>query len=90
MVDWTQPWFAPWREPGEAVAGAIARGRCQHEALNGAGAPVRFVAASALPEGEAYERFIFERAAPAGQAFHSAAGAWHPRLVARQPELFLL
>lgn len=61
-VDWSAPWSGPWREPGEHVAAAIASGRHLHRALNDAGAcPVRFVAQSALPDGIAYEQFIFER-----------------------------
>jgi hypothetical protein len=58
---WTQPGFAPWREPGEAVAAQVAAGCAPHEALNAAGAsPVRFVPQELLPEGMPYEQFIFE------------------------------
>jgi hypothetical protein len=60
QVDWPAPWFAPWRKPGEAIAGRIAAGRPPHEALNEAAAPVRFVPQDAWPGGIAYERFIFE------------------------------
>jgi hypothetical protein len=61
-IDWSQPWYAPWRDPGERLAAAIAAGAPVHEALNFASAPpVRFVPQDALPEGLAYERFIFER-----------------------------
>lgn len=59
-IDWSRPWFAPWREPGEAVATQVDAGRPLHEALDRAGAPVRFVSPSAQPPGTAYERFIFE------------------------------
>lgn len=54
-LDWTQPWFAPLRnladrlQPGGAVADAL-------NALGGE-AP-RFVDATALPHGEAYEAYI--------------------------------
>lgn len=59
-VDWAQPWYAPWRMPGEALARAIAAGTPPHEALNaGAAAPVRFVPQQVLPAGTAYEQFIF-------------------------------
>lgn len=53
--DWRQPWFAPLRE----IAAKLPADRCIAEALNaiGSGAP-RFVAATALPAGEAYEAFI--------------------------------
>lgn len=60
-VDWDRPWLAPWREPGERVAQAIAAGVLCHEALNREpAAPRRFVPQSDLPDGQAYEQFIFE------------------------------
>jgi hypothetical protein len=60
-LDWDRPWLAPWREPGERVAQAIADGGLCHEALNREpAAPRRFVPQSALPDGQAYEQFIFE------------------------------
>jgi hypothetical protein len=60
-VDWSRPWLSPWREPGERVAQAIAAGSMYHEALNSEPtAPRRFVPQSHLPEGQAYEQFIFE------------------------------
>lgn len=62
-LDWSTPWFAPWRDVGEPVAARIAGGATLHEALNGPGAPVRFVAADELPGGQAYEQFVFERQA---------------------------
>lgn len=59
-VDWQTPWFAPWREAGERVEARMTAGLPLHEALNlEAAAPVRFVAASALPAGQAYEHFVF-------------------------------
>jgi hypothetical protein len=58
-IDWSQPWFAPWRERGERVAWRALAGTPLHEALNAEqGAPLRFVAAQALPAGQAYEHFI--------------------------------
>ena len=62
-LDWEAPWYQPWRDQGRRVLDRAAGGRPLHEALNGLGAPVHFVAASALPPGEAYERFIHERGA---------------------------
>jgi hypothetical protein len=62
-LDWEAPWYEPWRDPGRPVLDRAAGGQPLHEALNGQGAPVHFVAASALPPGQAYERFIFERGA---------------------------
>ena len=71
-VDWGQPWFAPWRQPGEAVALRIASGQAPHDALNGAGAsPVRFVPQEQLPTGIAYEQFIFDtRRCPVRPGLH--------------------
>ena len=62
-LDWEAPWYEPWRDHGGRVLHRAAGGLPLHEALNGQRAPVRFVAASALPPGEAYERFVFERGA---------------------------
>jgi hypothetical protein len=60
QIDWARPWLQPWREPGQRVAQAVAAGTALHQALNDApGAPLRFVPQSALPPGEAYERYIF-------------------------------
>ena len=60
QIDWSQPWLAPWREHGLSVAQAVASGLPLHAALNRArAAPVQFVPQSALPPGEAYERYIF-------------------------------
>ncbi|MEO7853556.1 MAG: DUF3025 domain-containing protein, partial [Rubrivivax sp.] len=61
-IDWDRPWFAPWRAAGARVEARVAAGLALHEALNlEAAAPVRFVAASALPAGQAYEHFVFEK-----------------------------
>ncbi len=60
-IDWRAPWLAPWRALGEPLAKQVLAGAAQPDVLNQAPyAPVRFVAQSALPEGMAYERFIFE------------------------------
>jgi hypothetical protein len=60
-VDWSRPWFAPWRVPGESVERAIAAGASPHDALNAPGAaPVHFVAQDTLPADTAYEQFIFD------------------------------
>lgn len=59
-IDWAAPWLADWRAIGEPIAGQVAAGMPQHEALNAAGlAPVRFVPQTDLPDGQAYEDFIF-------------------------------
>lgn len=69
---WSRPWFAPWREPGEAVARRIAGGMPQHDALNAAGrSPVTFVPQEALPCGTAYEQFISDtRRCPVRAGLH--------------------
>lgn len=59
-IDWSPPWLASWRVPGEAVADRIGAGAAVHEALSLApDSPVRFVPQSALPPGVAYEEHIF-------------------------------
>ena len=60
-VNWERPWLQGWREPGQRVALHCAGGLPLHLALQAEpGAPVGFVAQSALPAGQAYEQFIFE------------------------------
>ena len=59
-VDWAQPWLTHLKTPGEQVAQASASGLPLHLALGTAHSDVvRFVPQQQLPEGEAYERFIF-------------------------------
>jgi hypothetical protein len=63
QVDWSRPWLAGWREPGQRVAQRVAEGLPLAQALNAeAGAPVCFVAHEELPAGQAYEDFIFRSA----------------------------
>jgi hypothetical protein len=80
-VAWEQPWFTPWRGPGEAVAARVAAGEPLHEALNaGHGAPVRFVPQEALPAGTAYEQFVFStRQCPVRPGLHDFFNGlvWH-------------
>ncbi|WP_348683318.1 DUF3025 domain-containing protein [Acidovorax soli] len=63
-VDWGAAWLAPWRATGEPVAQRIVRGDTVHSALQaalGAGrGAMRFVPQSELPDGTAYEQFIFD------------------------------
>ncbi|MDB5860463.1 MAG: hypothetical protein JWQ76_4152 [Ramlibacter sp.] len=58
-VDWTRPWYGPWRAPGEPVAAAMELGASPAAALNSAGrSPVRFVGQDELPAGIPYEQYI--------------------------------
>jgi hypothetical protein len=65
-IDWARPWLQPLRPLGQAAVALVEKGHTVAEALNQvaatlpAGAVRRFVSQSALPEGEPYERFIFE------------------------------
>jgi len=61
-IDWSQPWFAPWRELGEPTANLALQQQGVAEALNARTCRVKFVPQSALPEGQAYEDFIFKTA----------------------------
>jgi hypothetical protein len=59
-IDWDAPWLADWRAVGEPIACQVAAGKPQPEALSAASlASVRFVPQADLPEGQAYEDFIF-------------------------------
>ena len=59
-IDWAAPWLADWRAVGEPIARQVAAGCAQAQALTAAGlAPVGFVPQTDLPEGQAYEDFIF-------------------------------
>ncbi len=72
-LDWSAPWYAPWRDAGRAVAGRVAQGLPVYEALNREDEPhpVRFVSQDVLPEGAAYERFVFEqRQCPTREGLH--------------------
>nr|WP_236589859.1 DUF3025 domain-containing protein [Ramlibacter aurantiacus] len=62
MIDWSAPWFDPWREAGEPVEARIQAGTSTWHALNiqaGDRPPVRFVPQEEM-QGAPYERFIFE------------------------------
>jgi hypothetical protein len=59
-IDWDAPWLADWRAVGEPISRQILAGCPQSDALNAVDlAPVRFVPQADLPEGQAYEDFIF-------------------------------
>ncbi len=78
-IDWHAPWLSPWRELGQSIAHSVSQGAHVHEACNQHlkhkaltfGCPVQFVAQSHLPEGMAYEQFIFEhKAVPTRDGLH--------------------
>ena len=63
-LDWSAPWYQPFAGIGRAAGERVGEGEAVHAALDAqGGAPVRFVPQQALPEGQAYERFIFEQGA---------------------------
>ena len=71
--DWAQPWNAPFAADGAAVRAACEQGVSLPQALTqriGAAGP-RFVPQTDLPEGVAYERFIFDTASvPTREGLH--------------------
>lgn len=62
-IDWSAPWLAPYATLGQGVAAQVAAGVPCADVLNAALAPhatpVRFVPQSDLPDGMAYESYIF-------------------------------
>ena len=80
-VDWRQPWFEPWRDPGETLLARVAAGVPLHDALDASGsAPVRFVPQDTLPAGTAYEQFVFStRQCPVRPGLHDFFNGlvWH-------------
>ena len=61
VVDWSRPWLNPIAAAGQTLACQISESTAVYEALNLAeGIGVRFVSQSTLPEGQAYERFVFD------------------------------
>jgi hypothetical protein len=59
-IDWMAPWLDLWRTSGECVAAGANSGLAVAAALNTMEpCPVSFVPQADLPEGEAYEAFIF-------------------------------
>lgn len=72
-VDWAQPWLAPYRAHGEAVAQAARHGSVAAalQGARGASGTPDFVAQHALPAGRAYEAHIFQtRAVPTRDNLH--------------------
>lgn len=75
-LDWQEPWYQPFERPGREAARFVAQGQGVSQALNAVASanspvPVRFVAQDVLPEGQAYEQFIFEqRVCPTRENLH--------------------
>ena len=63
-IDWSAPWLAPWRALGQPLAQQLLRDEPSvHQTLQTAApqaAPVVFVPQSDLPEGTAYEQYIWD------------------------------
>lgn len=62
-IDWSAPWLAPWRTLGLPVAQQLQHDPAVHRALQAAAQPslpVEFVPQSELPEGTAYEQYIWD------------------------------
>jgi len=62
-IAWERPWLAPYRERGLLVAAQVLRGAPVCDALNAQASGLdlpRFVPQAELPEGQAYEAFIFD------------------------------
>ena len=83
-LDWSAPWLAPYQPLGHTLSADLARGASVAEALNAAlptcgialdAGLLRFVPQAALPEGEAYEAFIYRRACvPTRDNLHDLLG----------------
>ncbi len=70
-IAWQAPWLAPYRSAGEPLSLRVRAGLSCAQALDAATGPVRFVPQGLLPEGQAYERFIFEtRQVPTRDGLH--------------------
>ncbi len=58
-IDWSAPWWQPWRAVGRRVAQRVMDGASVAQALNAEHPLKPCVAQSDLPEGVAYEQFIY-------------------------------
>ena len=92
-IDWSAPWLAHLREKGEFATQQSHADTPLYETLNTClTSPVRFVAQSRLPNGTAYEQFIFDtRQCPTRDGLHDFFNAllWNqfPRTKARLNQL---
>lgn len=74
-INWSAPWLSGWRAQGQPLETAWRTGGPLPSLLSTAGAvqalPVQFVPQASLPEGMAYEQFIFEhRQVPTRENLH--------------------
>jgi hypothetical protein len=79
-INWSAPWLSPWQELGQSVAQRVQAGQAQPIALNIAAlarwptpqeTPMYFVPQAALPQGMAYESYIFEsKKCPTREGLH--------------------
>jgi hypothetical protein len=93
VIDWSAPWLAHLREKGEFAAQQAHENTPLHKTLNQClTSPVRFVSQSSLPNGVAYEQFIFDtQQCPTRDGLHDFFNAlfWDqfPRTKARLNQL---
>jgi len=62
-IDWSAPWLVPWRGLGQPVAQQVQGEPSVHRALQSAApqdGPVGFVPQHELPDGTAYEQYIWD------------------------------
>ena len=60
VIDWGAPWMAPYAANAPTFTGSDVAGALNARSSALAGSPVAFVSQSQLPEGQAYEQFIFD------------------------------
>jgi Protein of unknown function (DUF3025) len=93
VIDWSAPWLAHLRDKGEFAARQAHQDVPLFETLNQClTSPVRFVSQSSLPNGVAYEQFIFNsQQCPTRDGLHDFFNAlcWEqfPRIKARLNQL---
>jgi Protein of unknown function (DUF3025) len=93
VIDWSAPWLAHLREKGEFAARQAHENTPLHETLNQClTSPARFVSQSSLPNGVAYEQFIFDtQQCPTRDGLHDFFNALYwdqfPRTKARLNQL---
>jgi len=83
-IDWSAPWLAPWRGQGQPAAQRVLQGSLAvHQALQATaplGVPVGFAPQDELPDGTAYEQYIWDtRRVPTRDNLHDFFNGlvWH-------------